>query len=89
MSVLRSDALTEVKSAYQTDTDFGSHYERPTAPYVLRDGLLFKNHALCIPSGPLRDVVLHDHHDAPVAGHRGVQKNNPLPKSLVLLAIYT
>ena len=74
MSVLRSDALTEVKSAYQTDTDFSSHYERPTAPYVLRDGLLFKNHALCIPSGPLRDVVLHDHHDAPVAGHRGVQK---------------
>jgi Integrase zinc binding domain len=74
MSVLRSDALTEVKSAYRTDPDFISHCEHPKAPYVLRDGLLFRYHALCIPSGPLRDVILHDHHDAPVAGHSGVQK---------------
>jgi Integrase zinc binding domain len=85
MSSLRSaDALTEVKSAYSTDPDFSSHCEHPKVPCVLRDGLLSIYHALCIPSGPLRDVILHDHHDAPVAVHRGVQKTNPLRKTLVL-----
>jgi Integrase zinc binding domain len=73
-AVLRSDALTEVKSAYRTNTDFSSHCENPKAPYVLRDGLLFRDRALFIPSGPLRDVILNDHHDAPVAGHRSDQK---------------
>jgi putative transposase len=74
MSAPRSDALTEVNSAYRTDPDFSSRCEHPKSPYVFRDGQLFRYHALCIPSGPLRDVILHDHHDAPVAGHRGVQK---------------
>jgi GNAT superfamily N-acetyltransferase len=29
---------------------------------------------LCVPRGPLRDTILHDHHDAAVSGHRGFAK---------------
>jgi hypothetical protein len=28
----------------------------------------------CIPRGPLRDIILHDHDDANVSGHRGFAK---------------
>src|SRR3954465_3203553 len=40
-----------------------------------QEGNLFydKDH-LCIPQGELRTQILHDHHDAPIAGHQGIER---------------
>jgi len=39
------------------------------------DGLLRYDHTrLCIPRGPLRAQILHDHHDIPMAGHQGIER---------------
>src|SRR4051812_18327018 len=39
------------------------------------DGSLCYDHdRLCIPKGPLRAQILHDHHDAPITGHQGIER---------------
>jgi integrase-like protein len=39
------------------------------------DGLLrYDQDRICIPQGPLRAQILHDHHDAPIAGHQGIER---------------
>ena len=40
-----------------------------------QDGNLFYDQdRLCIPRGELRTQILHDHHDAPIAGHQGIER---------------
>jgi Integrase zinc binding domain len=33
-----------------------------------------KEHVIFVPRGPIRDAILHDHHDAAMSGHRGFAK---------------
>jgi hypothetical protein len=55
---------------------------KPTTPTSLlahyslgEDGLLrYDQTRLCIPKGPLRAQILHDHHDTPMAGHQGIER---------------
>ena len=63
------------------DTLKGLPVDRPVpasllAHYTLgEDGLLRYDHTrVCIPKGPLRAQILHDHHDIPVAGHQGIER---------------
>jgi RNase H-like domain found in reverse transcriptase/Integrase zinc binding domain len=46
------------------------------AHYTLgEDGLLrYDGTRVCIPKGPLRAQILHDHHDTPLAGHQGIER---------------
>jgi hypothetical protein len=72
---------------YKSDDNFSSIYmdlsqRRSTSVlagdrYELRNGLLYlvDGGRLCIPAfGDLRLQLLHDYHDAPIAGHRGTAK---------------
>src|SRR3954469_17860946 len=36
--------------------------------------LMYDLDHLCIPRGPLRAQILHDHHDVPIAGHPGIER---------------
>ena len=38
------------------------------------DNLYYDQDRLCIPRGKLRTQILHDHHDAPIAGHQGIER---------------
>ena len=39
------------------------------------DGILrYDQTRICIPKGPLRAQILHDHHDIPTAGHQGIER---------------
>src|SRR3954462_4413005 len=39
------------------------------------DGSLrYDQDRLCIPKGPLRAQILHDHHDTPITGHQGMER---------------
>jgi Integrase zinc binding domain len=50
-------------------TSLLSHYS------LTEDGmLLYDQHRICIPKGPLRAQILHDHHDSPIAGHQGMER---------------
>src|SRR3954470_10517443 len=63
------------------DTLQGQNPDPPVAPSLLKhytldpDHLLIYDHSrLCIPKGLLRTQILHDHHDAPIAGHQGIER---------------
>jgi RNase H-like domain found in reverse transcriptase len=74
ISVVKPKLVSDLRKAYVTDTEFSALFANPKLPYQIRDECLFKDNALCIPKGTLRDIILHDHHDAVSAGHRGVVK---------------
>jgi GNAT superfamily N-acetyltransferase len=74
ISVVKPKLVSDLREAYVTDTEFSALFANPEPPYQIRDECLFKGDALCIPKGTLRDIILHDHHDAVSAGHRGVAK---------------
>jgi transposase InsO family protein len=43
--------------------------------YSLENGILLYDHTrICIPKGPIRTQILHDHHDIPTAGHQGIER---------------
>jgi hypothetical protein len=78
MVIVNSDKIDQLPSQYDDDPNFAVPYANPTGSYRLEDGRLFKDHVLCNPRGPLRDTILHDHHDAVVSGHRGFAKTSHL-----------
>jgi transposase InsO family protein len=69
---------------YPKDPQLGPLLEQyrnssPKSRYYVDDGLLWTRIAgsirLCVPQDPtLRTLLLHDHHDAPIAGHLGFDK---------------
>ena len=84
-----------IAEGYVDDEDFGEVYEelstrrpgtrRAGDRYELRDGLLYltADGRLCVPNVPAaRLTILHDHHDAPVAGHLGAAKTYELVQRL-------
>jgi transposase InsO family protein len=74
ISVIKPRLVSNLCETYATDTDFSVLFANPVAPYHIKDECLFKGDVLCIPKGTLRDIILHDHHDAVSAGHRGITK---------------
>ena len=79
----------EIKESLTQDPDFQLILESlngvlPTTPvpasllkhYSLNDdGMLVYDHSrICVPRGPTRIQILHDHHDAPIAGHQGIDR---------------
>jgi hypothetical protein len=83
-----NDFKTQVKDLIPKDPDFGdiikTLHHLPVekvipssllAHYSLdSDGnLIYDQECLCIPQGELRTQILHDHHDAPIAGHQGIK----------------
>lgn len=82
--------LDSIRNSYADDPDFGDIYkclshDPPRVPpakrhayarYRWRDGFLYyKDDRICVPRiAQLRQNILHDHHDAPIAGHLGVDK---------------
>jgi RNase H-like domain found in reverse transcriptase/Integrase zinc binding domain len=71
MVIVNSETIDKLPSQYAEDPDFASLFANPTGFYRVKDGRLFKDNILCVPQGPLRDTILHDHHDAAVSGHLG------------------
>jgi hypothetical protein len=63
MVIVNSDAIYKLPSQYDDDLEFAVPYANPTGSSRLEEGRLFKNQVLCVPMGPLRDTILHDHPD--------------------------
>jgi Integrase zinc binding domain len=74
ISDFKPKLVSDLREAYVTDTEFSALFANPEHPYQIRDECLFKGDDLCIPKGTLRNIILHDHHDAVSVGHRGVSK---------------
>jgi hypothetical protein len=82
------DLATQVKKSLEQDSEFqpilrtlqGQPVEKPVPSsllqhYSLENGILLYDHTrTCIPKGPLRTQILHDHHDIPTAGHQGIER---------------
>jgi hypothetical protein len=73
-------ALGELRADYQRDTQIADEYRTPTAHFAKSaDGLLYHitkqgNKLLYVPQGKLRQVLMHEAHDAIVSGHLGFNK---------------
>jgi hypothetical protein len=86
-STILHDLATQIKQTLINDKDFGPILQTlqgrtPSSPvptsllqhYTLVEGiLLYDQTRTCIPDGPLRTQILYDHHDAPMAGHQGIE----------------
>lgn len=91
-SVEASESLKAmIKNSLPSDPDFGAIlltlHNKPvdhTVPTSLMkhyslspDGMLmYDDVRLCIPQGPIRTQVLHDHHDSPISGHQGIERTH-------------
>ncbi len=75
----RWDAFAkEVKQSIQNGAK--SHFH-------LRNGLLWYNqNRLYVPEGKIRDTLLKECHDGPLAGHGGAKRTTNIPKEVLLLA---
>lgn len=73
---LSTEDQNALQSEYTTDPEFTELLRSgtPVLPYTLHNGLLFHDGRLCVPDGPTRRRILHDCHDATIAGHLGVKK---------------
>lgn len=72
-----SETTRTIEDEYKNDPEFQEHFRNPRKPYEIKNGLLFFNDKLCLPSGSTRQNILHDHHDSPVKGHMGFAKLVP------------
>ena len=89
-SVITDPRVTqEIQDTLSKDPEFqpilhtlqGAPVEKPVPTSLLqhytmnKDGILcYDQHRICIPKGPLRTQILYDHHDAPMAGHQGIER---------------
>src|SRR5947208_4827229 len=89
-SVMTDPQVTqEIQEALPKDPEFqsilhtlqGILVEKPVPTSLLQhytlneDGTLcYNQHRICIPKGPLQTQILHDHHDALIAGHLGIER---------------
>jgi hypothetical protein len=74
IAIVNSETIDQLPSQYADDPDFASLFANPKGSYRGKEGRLFKDNMLCVPRGPLRDTILHDHHDEAVSFHRGFAK---------------
>jgi hypothetical protein len=54
---------------YKSDPAFAEHVAEPKSPFETREGMLYKDGKLCVPTGKLRQHLMHDAHDSIVADH--------------------
>jgi Integrase zinc binding domain len=66
--------ISQLMTEYLQDSEFAKQFQSPKALYALRDGCSNRDGRFCVPNGSLRGILLHDHHDAATAGHRGATK---------------
>jgi hypothetical protein len=66
--------ISQLLTEYLQDSKFAKQFQSPKAPYAIRDGRLYRDGPFCVPNGSLRGILLHDHHDAVTASHRGATK---------------
>jgi hypothetical protein len=84
-----NDLKTQVKASIIKDPDFEDILKnlqnlpanKMSPPSLLthysidqEGNLYYDGDRLCIPRGELRTQILHDHHDAPIAGHQGIEQ---------------
>jgi len=89
MITASNELKTQVQGTIKRDPEFediihtlqGLPVEKPVPTSLLQhyhldeDGtLLYDQSHMCIPKGELRTQILHDHHDAPIAGHQGIER---------------
>src|SRR3954469_19381365 len=85
----KEEVKDQIRQAIKKDIDFqpiiqtlqGLPVEKTVPSSLLKhyttskdDMLMYDQRRLCIPKGPLRAQILHDHHDAPIAGHQGIEQ---------------
>jgi hypothetical protein len=65
-----------LSSEYSTDPEFKEllNTTHSILPYIIHNGLIYRENRLCIPCGATRQKLLHDCHDIPSAGHLGIKK---------------
>lgn len=75
-----AEFLERVRIAYQDDeTCRALLQQNDTTEFTVRDGMIYKNHRLCIPRiTAIINTVLHEYHDSPMACHRGVDKTHDM-----------
>jgi hypothetical protein len=59
---------------YTQDPEFSEQYKEPENPYHIHNGILRKNHKVCVPKADLRVSLLHENHDTPTTGLLGIKK---------------
>jgi transposase InsO family protein len=79
----------QIQTSITSDPDFqtivetlqGLSPKKVVAPSLMKhyslnnDGMLvYDATRICIPKGPIRTQVLHDHHDTPISGHQGIER---------------
>jgi hypothetical protein len=71
---IRPNHIENLHIEYTQDPEFSEQYKEPQSPYHIHNGILYRNHKVCVPKGDLRVSLLHDHHDTPTTGHLGIKK---------------
>jgi len=78
LSVLEAKLLGfhAIQELYKEDPDFQEFIqgEIKVSPFTLQEGHLFKGNKLCIPRGPLRDLLVREAHRGVLAGYFGLNK---------------
>ncbi|XP_048229055.1 uncharacterized protein LOC125369826 [Ricinus communis] len=71
-------SFEQLKDLYHDDSNFGQVYKACEQgafnKYYRHDGFLFFKKRLCIPSCPMRDLLVKEVHEGGLMGHFGIQK---------------
>jgi len=67
-------AYEGIVSEYTNDEEFRAQYDNPQTPFQKEMELLYYHGKLCVPKGSFRELMLHDYHSSPQAGHLGITK---------------
>jgi len=78
LSILEAKALGfyAIQELYKEDPDFKNVVQGDLkgGPYTIQEGYSFKNNKLCIPSGPIRNLLVYEGHRRSLAGHFNLNK---------------
>ena len=80
MSTMQNTQLEQqIKAAYLEDPLTAALLQRPKEPFQLSNGMLYKQQRVYIPNNEqIKQTILHECHDSPLAGHVGVLKTTDL-----------
>lgn len=78
MTEARFIGFNHLKDLYYEDPDYSVVMEAcksgPHSAYFLQDGFLFQHSKLCIPKGPLRDLLIKEARGGGLVKHFGFSK---------------
>ena len=77
---MRNDQLAQqIKAAYLNDPVTAALLQQPKEPFQLSNGMLYKQQQVYVPNNEqIKQTILHECHDSPLAGHVGVLKTTDL-----------